>query len=122
MPSIDLLWPLTWELVRRGELDAGSALESVTSRAAESLHLPNKGRLEPGFDGDLVLYDSQVEREVRGAELPSKSKWSAYEGETLAAFPEVVVRRGEICFQDGEALGEAGGLPLELDSPSPRSG
>ena len=34
MPSVDLLWPLTLELVRRGLLDAESALASVTSRAA----------------------------------------------------------------------------------------
>lgn len=123
MPSIDLLWPLVHELVRRGELDAKSALGSVTSRAADSLHLPNKGRLEPGFDGDLVLYDPSAERVVRGAELPSRAKWSAYEGMTLSAFPEVVVRRGVIAFADGEVRGEAGGLPLELTPPgAPRAG
>ena len=119
MPSVDLLWPLTWELVRRGELDAQTALASVTSRAAESLHLPGKGRLEPGFDGDLVLYDPTAVRAVRGAELPSRSKWSAYEGQELAGFPEVVVRRGEVAWRDGGVTGDAGGIPLELEPASP---
>jgi dihydroorotase len=67
MPSVDLLWPLTWELVRRGELDAQVALASVTSRAAESLHLPGKGRLAPGYDGDLVLFD-------RAGRLPRRGR------------------------------------------------
>jgi dihydroorotase len=119
MPSVDLLWPLTWELVRRGWLDANLALETVTSRAAATLHLPRKGRLEPGFDGDLVLFDPRATRTVRGAELPSRSKWSAYEGLELAGFPEVVVRRGEIAWRERAVQSEAGGRPLDLEPPRP---
>jgi dihydroorotase len=119
MPSVDLLWPLTWELVRRGLLDARTALASVTDRAAQSLHLPRKGRLEKGYDGDLVLFDPEATRRVEGAKLPSRSKWSAFEGLELAGFPEVVVRRGEIAFRDGHATGVAGGRPLDLEPPRP---
>jgi len=123
MPSVDLLWPLTWECVRRGWLDAEVALASVTSSAADCLHLPRKGRLEPGCDGDLVLFDPEERRTVRGRELPSRSKWSAYEGWTLAGFPEVVVRRGVIAFQDGAATacGAPGtGRALALSPPDAR--
>jgi dihydroorotase len=122
MPSVDLLWPLTFELVRRGLLDARTALASVTSTAAESLHLPRKGRLEPGFDGDLVLFDPEEKRAVRGAELPSRSKWSAYEGLELSGWPRIVVRRGEVVFRDGRTTVEAGGRPLDLRSPVPAAG
>lgn len=121
MPSVDLLWPLTWELVRRGALDAHTALDSVTLRAARSLHLPRKGALLPGFDGDLVLFDPRETRRVVGAELPSRSKWSAFEGLELAGFPQVVVRRGTIAFENGAVTSEAGGRPLDLEPPAPRS-
>ena len=120
MPSVDLLWPLVWELVRRELLPARVALDSVTWRAAESLHLPHKGRLEPGYDGDLVLFDPEAEREVVGCQLPSTSKWSAYEGLALAGWPEVVVRRGEVVFRDGAVTGAAGGRALVLEAPRPR--
>jgi len=119
MPSVDLLWPLTWECVRRGWLGAEIALASVTSSAAESLHLPGKGRLEPGYDGDLVLFDADERRVVRGRELPSKSKWSAFEGWELAGFPQVVVRRGVVAFEGGEMKVEAGGELLGLVEPRP---
>lgn len=119
MPTVDLLWPLTWELVRRGQLDAELALAVVTWRAAKSLHLPHKGRLEAGYDGDLVLFDPKETRKVVGAELPSRSKWSAFEGWELAGFPKFVVRRGELVFADGKCTGVAGGLPLELEPPKP---
>lgn len=120
MPTVDLLWPLTWELVRRGELDAELALATVTWRAARSLHLPRKGKLERGFDGDIVLFDPTQTRTVVGAELPSRSKWSAFEGWSLAGWPRYTVRRGEIVFADGKCLGEAGGIPLDLEPPAPR--
>ncbi len=120
MPSVDLLWPLTFELCRRGLLEPERALAAVTSAAADSLNLPRKGRLAPGFDGDLVLFDPEEVRVVRGSELPSRSKWSAYEGMELAGFPRVVVRRGEVVFRDGAVTGEAGGRPLELRPPAPR--
>ncbi|MBK7644181.1 MAG: dihydroorotase family protein [Planctomycetes bacterium] len=120
MPTVDLLWPLTWELVRQGKLEPELALAVVTWRAAKSLHLPGKGRLAKGYDGDLVLFDPNEKRKVVGSELPSRSKWSAFEGWELAGFPQVVVRRGEVAFADGQCTGEAGGRPLELEPPQPR--
>ncbi|MCY3000445.1 MAG: dihydroorotase family protein [Planctomycetota bacterium] len=120
MPSVDLLWPLTWELVRRGWLDAQVALDTVTWRAAQSFHLARKGRLARGYDGDVVLFDPQARFVVRGAELPSRSKWSAFEGFELCGRPEVVVRRGEIVWRDGRTLSEAGGRALDLDPPGQR--
>lgn len=117
MPSVDLLWPLVWECVRRGWLDAGTALASVTSSAADCLHLSRKGRLELGHDGDLVLFDPEERRVVRGRELPSRSKWSAFEGWELCGFPQVVVRRGVMAFEHGELRVEAGGEPLALAPP-----
>jgi dihydroorotase len=119
MPSVDLLWPLTLELVRRGWLSSAVALASVTSSAADSLHLEHKGRLEPGYDGDLVLYDPSERRAVRGSELPSRSKWSAFEGWELAGFPQVVVRRGVVVCEGGRTLVEAGGEPLSFRAPRP---
>jgi len=40
-------------------------------RAARSLHLPRKGALAPGFDGDLVLFDARATRKVEGASSPT---------------------------------------------------
>lgn len=123
MPSIDLLWPLTLELVRRKKLPAELALDVVTRKAAASMRLGDKGRMELGFDGDLTFFDPEVRRVVRGSELPSTSKWSAYEGWELAGFPEIVVRRGEVLFEGGRVPGEDDevplGAPLRLKAVAP---
>ncbi len=133
MPSIDLLWPLTLELFRRGELTAKQAVQSVTSGAAASMRIADKGRLEVGFDGDVVLFDPVKTRTVVAAHLPSTSKWSCYEGMELAGFPEVVVRRGSILMNEGVILGcdgpdgdagekvANGGKPLRLEATRPQT-
>jgi dihydroorotase len=122
MPSVDLLWPLTWELVRQGLLGPERALDLVTRSAARTLHLQRKGELAPGFDGDVVLFDPHASRRVEGASLPSTSRWSAFEGFELAGFPRFVVRRGVLAWADGQALGEAGGEPLEFGPVVPAKG
>ncbi len=119
MPSVDLLWPLTFELVRQNVISAERALELVTRGPARALHIANKGELALGFDGDLVLFDPNETRRVQGAELPSRSRWSAFEGFELAGFPRSVVRRGELVWSDGRALGRAGGEPLVLGAVHP---
>jgi dihydroorotase len=134
MPSIDLLWPLTLELVRRGDLTPQQALVAVTSGAAASMRIADKGRLELGLDGDLVLFDPNATRTVVAADLPSTSKWSCYDGMQLAGFPEVVVRRGTLLMDEGVILGldgpdgddpgdvvVAGGKPLRLEATRPKS-
>lgn len=123
MPSVDLLWPLVLELAKRDLLDARTALDTVTGRAAASLGIEGKGRLEPGFDGDLVLFDPEEERVVVGARLPSRSKWSAFEGWRLCGFPSLVVRRGVIAWRDGRpAEPGPGGESLRWGAPRPLAG
>jgi dihydroorotase len=133
MPSIDLLWPLTLELVRRGDLTAAEAVHAVTAGSAASMRIADKGSLAVGFDGDVVLFDPAKERVVVAADLPSTSKWSCYDGMSLAGFPEVVVRRGELLMDEGAILGadgpdgddgEAvihGGKPLRLEAVRPKA-
>jgi dihydroorotase len=119
MPSVDLLWPLTLELVRRGWVDAATALASVTTRAAASVGVQHKHGLALGSDGDCVLFDPHATRRVRATLLPSKSKWSAYEDWELAGWPQHVVRRGVHVFAQNRALQDSGGAPLHVDAPRP---
>ncbi len=119
MPSVDLLWPLTWELVRQNVLAPERALELVTMGPARALHIEGKGQLAPGFDGDVVLFDPEEKRRVQGADLPSRSRWSAFEGFELAGFPRHVVRRGERVFGEGRVLANGGGEPLRFGPVAP---
>jgi allantoinase len=55
-------------------------LELVTSRPAERFRLPGKGRLEPGFDADLVLVEPDAEWELTADDLRYRHRHSPYVG------------------------------------------
>ncbi len=100
LPSVDLLLPLLLEIARRG-VPLGRLLDSATRDAARCFAVEGKGQLEIGFDADVVIVDLEEAREVRGAELPSRSRWTPFEGRTLHGFPRVVLRRGRVALDRG---------------------
>ena len=80
----------------------------TSTRAAEIFGLHRKGRLAPGMDGDFVIVDLDLEREVDAAMLGSSSDFSIYEGRTLRGWPVLTVSRGVVVMRDGEAVGRQG--------------
>ena len=61
-------------------LTEGLPLELVTSRPAERFRLPGKGRLEPGYDADLVLVEPEAQWELNADELRYRHRHSPYVG------------------------------------------
>ncbi|MDP6850153.1 MAG: dihydroorotase family protein [Planctomycetota bacterium] len=113
-PSIDLLLPLMISAHDRFGLSLERALAAVTLDPAEEFGLKQKGRLAVGADADLVVCDPETSKVVKESELPSKSKWSPYNGRELRAFPEQVYLRGKLVFENGKPIGKPCGRPLFL--------
>jgi allantoinase len=61
-------------------LTEGLPLELVTSRPAERFRLPGKGRLEVGYDADLVLVEPDTDWELTADELRYRHPHSPYLG------------------------------------------
>ena len=79
---------------------------------AQVYGIADKGRLEPGADGDLVLVDSSITNPLPLEWLRSQAGYSPYEGVELAGWPVVTVLRGRPVYRDHEAIGEPCGRPL----------
>jgi len=119
LPSVDLVLPLLAEIARRG-VPFERVVDSMTAAAARCFGVRKKGSLEPGSDGDVVIVNLEEKRVVRGEALPSRSRWSPYEGWTLSAWPRVVLRRRRVVFQDGAFPTGPPAERLALDPPRPR--
>jgi dihydroorotase len=65
-----------------------------------------KGRIEVGYDADLLVVDFSDGRDIRADRLHSKCGWTAYEGMT-GVFPRTVMVRGEVMVNDGEQAGDS---------------
>ena len=80
IPGVEYLFPLavTWWLEDRITLER---LIAITSDNAARFFGLNKGRLAPGFDGDLVLIDTEASwRVARGEDrVASRCGWTLYE-------------------------------------------
>ena len=113
-PCIVLLLPLMFAVHDRFGLSLERALASVTRDPALEFCLAQKGRLAVGADADFVICDPQKKTTVDETSLPSKSKWSPYNGWELRAFPEQVYLRGQLVFEGGEPIGDPCGRPLFL--------
>ncbi len=112
IPSVDLFWPLLLNLVNLGLLDLPRAVDAAAAAPARIHGLAAKGSLEVGKEGDLVLVEMDLEREVRAAELPSRAGYSPYEGMVLRGWPAVTVLRGRIAFRRRDPSPEFSPFPL----------
>ncbi|WP_171896220.1 allantoinase AllB [Nocardioides marmotae] len=56
----------------------------MATGTADLVGLPDKGRIAPGADADLVVHDPTATTEVRAADLAHRNPVSAYDGLTLA--------------------------------------
>lgn len=77
--------------------------------------LVNKGRIEEGYDADLVLVDLAKTATIRNAEQVTKSGWSPWDGETLTGWPVRTIVRGRTVFADGKIDVEARGAEAQFD-------
>lgn len=84
IPGVEYLFPLavTWWLERRITLER---LMAITSGNAARFFGLNKGRLDPGFDGDLVLIDPEASWRIALGEdrVASLCGWTLYEDRAM---------------------------------------
>jgi len=86
-------------LVREGKMDLGALVQCLSERPAEIFHLPG-GRLEEGGEADFVLFDPDETWTVDPAALQSKSKNTAFAGQTLAGRVKATFLRGRLTWRD----------------------
>lgn len=71
--ALDLLLPLTWDLVQRGRLSQAVALKAITSNPAQILGL-SAGELKVGASADVCLFDPAHVWQVSAQTLVSEGK------------------------------------------------
>ena len=62
-------------------------------------NIKNKGKIEIGFDADLVLVDMELEQQIKNEQQLTKCKWSPWNGETLMGWPVSTWVMGKLAFR-----------------------
>ncbi|HLQ60723.1 MAG TPA: dihydropyrimidinase [Candidatus Acidoferrales bacterium] len=110
IPGAETTLPLLYTFgVRRGRLDLPGLVRLTSAGPARIFGLwPRKGRLEPGADADLVLFDPQAKGPLRDGELHTAAGFSPYAGLELEGRVRTTVCRGRIVYDRGRVAGEPG--------------
>ena len=103
VPGVQTMVPL---VLAAGRAPLHRVVEA-SARAAAVFRLPGKGRLAPGYDADVAVYDLARVEPVTLDRLASRAGWSPFEG-MPAVFPTDVFLRGEALVRDGGLVASPG--------------
>jgi dihydroorotase len=111
LPGVETTYPLFLAMVKKEQMALSTLLSCVCEQPAQLLKIP-KGKLEVGFDADVLVVDMKQTNPVTLEQLHSKCGWTPYEG-FPAIFPTTVFIRGERVIDDHQLLGKQGfGTPI----------
>ena len=69
---------------------------------------PQKGRLDPGADADMVIFDPSCSWTVTSGNQHTNATYSLFEGTELLGRVSMVISRGELVVEGDEYLGIEG--------------
>lgn len=77
--------------------------ELTAENPARIFGLPKKGKLEEGYDADMVLYQ-ELPKAMRIKELTdySKSDINVFENQKIQTKAQIVIKSGQVVYQNGE--------------------
>ncbi len=89
LPSIQQSLPVLLTIAHNENIPLTQIAKVFSEKAAEIYGL-NRGKIEKGYEADLVVFDYDKEFTVRNEDQKSKCGWSPYEGERLRGVIEAV--------------------------------
>ncbi len=116
MPGVETSLPLMLTQAVEGRCTVVQVSNWMSTAVAKAYKIPNKGKITPGFDADLVLVDLDNYRPVIGAQMASKCGWSPFEGWNLTGWPVVTIVGGKVVFENGKLDTNVRGEALTFDA------
>jgi dihydropyrimidinase len=109
-PEVETMMPVVWHYgVNAGLITPNAVSALLAQNSARILGLaPRKGRLEPGADADLVVFDPAEPWTVTASGQHTKCAYSLFEGKRLVGRVKKVMARGSLIVDGEDFLGRRG--------------
>jgi allantoinase len=107
--SLELTLPIVWRGARSRQTPFTRLAGWLSANPARLCGLARKGRIAPGCDADLCVWDPDEEWTVVGAELHHRHKLTPYDGERLRGRVKRTYVRGQLVYDNGAFPSEPSG-------------
>ena len=102
VPGLAARLPLLWsEGVATGRITPSDFVRLTAGQPARLFGLASKGRIAPGADADLVLWDPARRTRLTNALMQHAIDYTPYEGMEVTGWPVATLLRGKVVMRDG---------------------
>lgn len=102
LPAVENSLALMLDAAHRGFCTLEEIVSWMCDAPARVWDLVGKGRIQPGYDADLVLVDLNKSQTIRNEDQLTKSGWSPWHGTTLTGWPVKTLVGGTVVFAEGK--------------------
>ncbi len=97
------------EGVNQGRITLEQFVAVTSTNAAKLFGFhPRKGEIRVGSDADIVVWDPTLTQTIRDEDQLSRAGYSTYAEWKVTGSPITTIRRGEVVYDNGQILAEAG--------------
>ncbi len=115
LPAVENSLALMLNEVHRGRCTLEQVVGWMCDAPARVWDMVGKGRIEVGYDADLVLVDLKKSAVVLNEQQETKARWSPWHGETLTGWPVRTWVLGREVFREGQIDGTVRGGEIAYD-------
>lgn len=99
LPAVENYFALLLDRASRGECTWNQIASWTADAPARVWGIVGKGRIEVGYDADVVLVDPRLRRTIENSKQWCKVKWSPWHGSTLEGWPIRTWCNGRLVYE-----------------------
>jgi dihydroorotase len=109
VPGVETLLPLMLAAVKKNILPLSQLIMLTSWNPAKvfGLDSQSKGRLEIGFDADLIIVNPRELQPIKAEKLHSKAGWTPFE-DMEGIFPQYTFSRGDVIWMEESIIARPG--------------
>ncbi|MBU4189575.1 MAG: amidohydrolase family protein, partial [Candidatus Thermoplasmatota archaeon] len=102
VPGVETTLPIMMYFMKKEKISLNRLVNAVCEKPGELFGL-KKGRIQEGFDADLIAVGLKNEKKISADTLHSKCGWTPFEN-FHAIFPICTIIRGEVVVENNEIM------------------
>ena len=108
IPGVENSLEMMLKGVDDGKITMERLIKVMCTKPAEIFKIENKGKIEVGYDADLVVIDRNDKSPIKDDIIISKSTWTPYEKFNRGGRVLITLLRGQIVYLNNEFYGKYG--------------